>query len=229
MPDPLEALAAVPGLSPRDAVIARALVKNKLVEAGAVLAAAREAARAGATGDLLDQLMEAGHLTPERAIAIEEALEKRIAQHAPVAAPEPRSTSKRGGRGRSRTGGTTVLALDAIREDRAIRERNKVNLFLTRYVQSRLHQLLLVQLNRKQEGIVEPKGLARATGASEKDIKKILVDWKSKGLFQTYGTFPFYYKPDDDVKKEIAEFMRAWNDPKHHSEMVKRILELERT
>ena len=47
---------------------------------------------------------------------------------------------------------------------------------------SRLHQLLLVQLNRKQEGIIEHKALARATGASDKDIKKILRILQGRGM-----------------------------------------------
>ena len=66
----------------RCAVIGRALIKNRLVDARAVLAAAQSAAQNGSAGDILDHLMASGHLTPEGALKIEEALERRIAQRA---------------------------------------------------------------------------------------------------------------------------------------------------
>jgi hypothetical protein len=101
MPDPLEALDALEGLSARDAVIARVLIKNDMVKADDVLACARGTIENPKVGDLLDQLIAAEHLTPERAISFEEALDRQIARRAPPAAPPaPTSASKRGGKRR---------------------------------------------------------------------------------------------------------------------------------
>jgi hypothetical protein len=52
MPDPLDELQQIKGLSPRDAVVGRALLRNNLVDAAAVLRAAAAAATPGATGNL---------------------------------------------------------------------------------------------------------------------------------------------------------------------------------
>jgi hypothetical protein len=235
MPDPLEPLNAMPGLAPRDAVIARALVRNNLATADVVLEAARVAAAPDAIGDLLDHLTEAGHLDPVRARQIEEALERKLAEKRTEAAPgqsaqadeqPPPSEAQRKRGGYPRRG--TAVLLDAIRDGRT-RQEDRVFLFLGRFVRSRLHALVLAQLAGLKEGIVEPRTIAKRSGASEKQVRAILSDWKEKGWFIDYGTFPFYFRAPEDQRESIARFLKAWKDPALHAKLVSKILEIEKT
>jgi hypothetical protein len=88
MQDALDALAAIKGLGPKDAVIARALIRNRLIDGDAVLTVARDLALCGGEG-LLEELMAAGQLDCERARRIEATLEHKIAEkRAAAAGPE---------------------------------------------------------------------------------------------------------------------------------------------
>ena len=249
MGESLEDLAGIEGLAPRDEVIARALIRNGLVEAGAVIGAARAAA-AGSPGDVLDHLTAAGVLDPEKALRIEEALERKIAQKCPPAAepagppadepdipdvpdvPEAPSRSaaskrdqswKRGGR----SGKTTVMCLEALREDRARRERDDLQLFIERFVRSRLHESVLAFLAPRRESIVEARDVAKRAGVEPKAVARILEDWKSKGILKAWGTFPYYFDPAPQDREQIDRFMRAWKDPAQHAHILTKILELE--
>ncbi|MHC5057421.1 MAG: hypothetical protein ACYTKD_22330 [Planctomycetota bacterium] len=90
--DALGQLAGIEGLAPREAILARALVRHKLAPAEQVLCAARAAAEDPAGGGVLDRLSAEGLLTEERARGIEKALEKQLAGRRAAAASAPPST-----------------------------------------------------------------------------------------------------------------------------------------
>jgi hypothetical protein len=125
------------------------------------------------------------------------------------------------------SGETSVVLLGALRDEYLRRERERVTIFVERFVRSRLHELLLSQLVKQKEGIVDPKSLARHSGSTLKDVRRILDDWKSKGLLREYSSYPYCFMPQEDDKNEITRFMKAWKDPVRHAELLKKILELE--
>ncbi len=83
MGEPLKELTAIEGLLPRDLIIARALIRNKFLEPGPVLEAARWLAQCNPDeyGEgLLDKLTTDGRLTQENAARIETALQQKLGQ-----------------------------------------------------------------------------------------------------------------------------------------------------
>ena len=80
MGDALQELARVEGLSPRDSILARALLRQGIVDPSSVLEAARAAAQDRPSIGILDRLTASGVLTDERARKLEAALQKRITE-----------------------------------------------------------------------------------------------------------------------------------------------------
>lgn len=106
--------------------------------------------------------------------------------------------------------------------------REIVDTFVTRFVCSRTHQLVLDSLARSRAAVADPKALAKALGVREKVVLRVLKDWRVKGLLRTVDTFPFYYDPSPKEKEAVTLFLRAWRNPAEHARLVAKILEVER-
>ena len=89
MGDVLHELAGIEGLSPKDGVLGRALIRQGLAAPERVLEAARAVVADPSGGGILDRLAASGVLSEERARSIEEALKKRIAERKAALAAEP--------------------------------------------------------------------------------------------------------------------------------------------
>ncbi|MHC4253770.1 MAG: hypothetical protein ACYS9X_32040 [Planctomycetota bacterium] len=229
MGEPLEELAKVEGLPPKAAILARALLRNSLAPADRVLAAAREvAADAGESpGGILEKLIAAGDLAEDRAKQIEAALEKRLAER-------KRATPLLGGKGtKPKSSRVWRPKRERVRpvtppDQHGPDEGEVIDRFIEEFVRSRLHQLILEVLARPRSGCVaDPKKLAMQFGCKEKEIERILKDWKSKGMLSTAGTYPYYYDPPARMAEHIALFMKAWRRQATHGRLLARILELE--
>jgi len=128
MEDHIQELGAIENLAPTDAILARTLIRNGLINAAHVVEAARAAAGESDEG-VLELLISSGRLHPGRAREIEQALEKKLAERSVIAEepPVPRDPSMRWPtpfakgprmwRPRDRDGRdhSTVLLLEALR------------------------------------------------------------------------------------------------------------------
>lgn len=249
--DALGLLAGIEGLAAREAILARALIRHELAPPEQVLDAAHAAAAEPAGGGILDRLSAAGVLTGERARAVENALAKLIAGRrgaadaTPSSAPgdgvtmeapsiEDAGSGRKGPRmwkpRREREGGTgesVVVPHGEMRKRRERKDRDSIDKFLEKYVRSRLHQLVMEKLVRMRAGVADPKALARACGAKEKAVVRVLKDWKSNGLLMTVHMFPYYYDPPPKVEETARLFMKAWRDAEQHQRLLMKILDYE--
>lgn len=282
MGDALQELARVEGLSPRDSILGRALLRQGIVDPSSVLEAARAAAEAPSAIGILDRLTASGVLTDERARKLEAALQKRIAERrsgfasraparpadgpAPASAkgeplgkaepveeaeaiedaeavddaelieqgsaaeappgtePQPRSGGPRMWRRRSsRTSAPRKTAGPPSKAE----VRETVDAFVKRFVCSRTHQLVLESLLRAKATVADPKALARKLGLREKEVLRVLKDWRAKGLLRTVDTFPFCYEPSSKDKEAAGLFVTAWRKPAEHGRLLSLILEME--
>jgi len=264
----LRQLAEISGIAPKEAILARALVRNSLAPPEKVLDAARATA-ADAEGDgILQRLCSAGILTQERALQIEKALEKRISGLRAAVASAPQSTpsdesadpveksapaegaeaaaeggdsspqadptarkkrSPRMWQPRSKRGADESDASfqGVVSKRRGLREQESLDAFLEKYIRSRLHQLIMEKLTLMRAGVADPKALAKACGAKERDVVKVLKDWRLKGLLTTVHTFPYYYDPPPKLQETAELFMKSWRNEQEHNRLLMKILEYE--
>jgi DNA repair exonuclease SbcCD ATPase subunit len=135
MDEALLRLSEIDGLSPKDAVIARALVRNRLLDVDTVVKTASDIARESTQG-LLERLTADGHLDSMRAATIERALEKKLEERrasgdeaAPQPGPPDKWTTPSGKRARlwqprhkRDTGESSIILLDALKQRGAVEE-----------------------------------------------------------------------------------------------------------
>jgi len=248
----LRQLAEISGIAPREAILARALVRNGLAPPENVLNAARATAADAEGGGILQRLCSAGILTQERALQIEKALEKRISglRAAVTSAPQPAPSddeeaspaekevgaapNRKGPRmwkPRSKRGSDTeedsASFQGVVSKRRGQREQESLDAFLEKYIRSRLHQLIMEKLTLMRAGVADPKALAKACGAKERDVVKVLKDWRLKGLLTTVHTFPYYYDPPPKLQETAELFMKSWRNEQEHNRLLMKILEYE--
>ncbi|MHC4253059.1 MAG: hypothetical protein ACYS9X_28400 [Planctomycetota bacterium] len=125
------------------------------------------------------------------------------------------------------TGESVVALYGEMRKRREQKERESMDKFLEKYIRSRLHQLVMEKLTRMRAGVADPKSLARACGVKEKEVVRVLKEWKSKGLLRTVHRFPYYYDPPPKVQETAKLFMKAWRDERQHQRLLMKILEYE--
>ncbi len=279
MGDALQELARVEGLSPRDSILARALLRQGIVDPASVLEAARAAAQSPSAIGILDRLTASGVLTGERARKLEAALQKRIAERRSESASR---APARPADGRPEDAGPVegtedVEDAEAIEEAEAVDDteliaqgsaaeappgagqqrkpkgprmwrrrssrtsappktsgppskadvRETVDAFVKRFVCSRTHQLVLERLVRAKAAVADPKALARKLGLKEKEVLRVLKDWRAKGLLRTVDTYPFGYEPSSKNKEAAVLFVTAWRKPAEHGRLLGLILEME--
>jgi len=271
--EPLRQLAEISGIAPKEAILARALVRHNLASPDKVLDAARAAAADQEGDGILQRLCSAGVLTRERALQIEKALEKKLT--ARKAATDAATSSAPGDNGvgeaeaagepapvggaaaSTREGDPSPQAGPPVRKKRAPRmwhprskrgpdvaegdasfqglvskrreekEREALDAFLEKYIRSRLHQLIMEKLTLMRAGVADPKSLAKSCGAKERDVIKVLKDWRLKGLLTTVHTFPYYYDPPPKFQETAELFMKSWRNEHEHNRLLMKILEYE--
>ena len=106
-------------------------------------------------------------------------------------------------------------------------EREALDGFLEKYICSRLHQLIMEKLTIMRAGVADPKALARVCGAKEKEVVKVLKEWKTRGILTAISTYPYYYDPSPKFQETAELFMKAWRNEQEHGRLLKRILERE--
>jgi len=272
----LRQLGEISGIAPKEAILARALVRNGLAPPEKVLDAARATAADAEGNGVLQRLCSAGVLTQERALQIEKALEKRISglraavASAPQPAPSdeaadpveeaisveesdpvgdaaasakegdsspqagptaPKKRSPRMWQPRSKRGSdadeSDASFQGVVSKRRGLREQESLDAFLEKYIRSRLHQLIMEKLTLMRAGVADPKALAKACGAKERDVVKVLKDWRLKGLLTTVHTFPYYYDPPPKLQETAELFMKSWRNEQEHNRLLMKILEYE--
>lgn len=279
MGDALQELARVEGLSPRDSILARAILRQGIVDPTSVLDAARAVAEDPSAVGILDRLTASGVLTGELARKLDAALQERIAERrsefasraparpadgrpedagpvegtedvedaeaiedaeavgdaelieqgsaaeAPPGAGQQRKP--KGPRMWRRRSSRTSAPRKAAPPPKKIDVREAVDAFVKRFVCSRTHQLVLESLVRAKAAVADPKALARKLGLKEKEVLRVLRDWRAKGLLRTVDTFPFYYDPASKEKEAARLFVTAWRKPAEHGRLLGLILEME--
>jgi hypothetical protein len=225
MLDFIEALSHIQGLTRKDTIVARALVRNKWVDPTVVLDAAQEIAGNVSGPDLLDHLQQSGHLNAVKAMRLTSALRRKMAEmgdrfpNGPSPAEQraaralaARATRQWQPRGKTPRDGDEPLAED-IRAAHVVERRIASREFFDQHLRSDLQARILDFVLAENIATIRPEALADHFGTTLVEVLEAIVPWRDGGLLKSASGEPFCLTSNPRQRRELERHIAAWNDP----------------
>jgi len=95
---------------------------------------------------------------------------------------------------------------------------------VARALRSRLHQRTLEELIRNRITVIDSHELAKSLEAKERQVRRVLDDWRACGIVKQLGSHPYGLSPGKKDLEAIKTFLKLWTQPAWHAKLLRRIL-----